>query len=725
MKDRKRFMSAALALVCLIALWSRPMTALALDHDEMGDMPYTCYTYDRHGNEMPGPAPYYPEMIRSGNDMGTSALLNPVDLFVDESGGRVFIADTGGRRIVVTDTELNVLEEITGYVLDGEECAFAEPTGLYLTEKKELFIADKSGGKVVKLIDDGSWSCEKVFGRPDSNLLDANVTWRPSKVAVSKQGNIYEICTGIFEGIVEVDDNNIFQGYAGMNMSVPDAWQLFLRMISTREQKNAMKAFIPIEFANFDMDEKDFVLATSRLEGNNTNSAVKRINPGGYDVLRTEAGLVGDQRASAAGWGFAQTRFSGRSYLADICYLGDGLFICVDQTRSHMFLYDTDGECLAIFGDSGDQKGQVISPAAVDNLGDRLYVLDSFSGSVCVYRTTRYGDILLRAARNYHNGEMETLASDYQELLRMNGNSDAAYRGLGKVCLQDGNYREALRYFALAYDWTDYSRALGKYRSELLSEYFTPLFVLLLLAGIYAMTGKYRRKQMARWREAHPAKKKEKAPSRAAVWLDTQLESLEFSVYVMFHPFKGFWMLKRERRGTLAAAIMLLSGFALVNVCDAAFTGCLFNSHYGSPVNTLYEAFVSLLPVFLFVPANWCFTTLMNGDGTLKDIFIATCYALLPCILFKIPMILMSSFLTLEEGMILTVMETAMYLYLLFLIYVGNMTTHQYTGGRGLGMLVLTVFGMAVIIFVGFLFINLGFEVFGFFESIYKELRFR
>lgn len=115
----------------------------------------------------------------------------------------------------------------------------------------------------------------------------------------------------------------------------------------------------------------------------------------------------------------------------------------------------------------------------------------------------------------------------------------------------------------------------------------------------------------------------------------------------------------------------------------------------------------------------------MDGEGKFSDIIIATAYALMPIIVMQGFIIILSNCLTLEEGSILNVIESVMYLYCFGLIYVGNLTVHQYTGSKAIAMLLLTVLGMAIIIFIGFLFINLGYEVIGFVQSIYKEIIFR
>lgn len=720
---RNRICALSLALIlCLLP----GVSASALENGKSGDKPYTSYAYDIDGNELPGPAPYYPEAVYDGVRLGTTALYNPEDLFVDEEGGRIFIADTGNNRVVITDSELNYQGEISSFTVDGEEDALSGPSGLYLDSQGYLYVTDKGNGRLVRFDADDGYRCDRLFPRPQTDLLDPNITYAPDKVAVSNQGNIYLICDGIYEGIIEIDENNEFQGYAGMNLATPDLWQLFLRAISTQAQRSAMRAFIPVEFANMDMDDKDFIYATSQLEGNNTQSAVKRLNPGGHDVLNSDWEIVGDYGNQNQG------RFTGQSYFTDICYLENGLFVCLDSVRSHIFLYDSDGYCLGIFGDSGNQKGHIIQGAAIDELGQDLLVLDAVRGQITVFRTTLYGEIMLRAVGNYNAGNYDIVLEDYQELLRMNSNSEVAYTGIGKVMMREHNYREAMRNFALANQKEYYSRALGKYRDELISENFVPIFILVVAIAAWFALKKQRkalfrflRKKLGITEVRNSSKRTGRIGSSAAgAWFDRQAESVVFGTYVMLHPFKGFWELKREGRGTVAAAVIILAGFSVVNVCKATFTGLVFRQS-NAPVNTVYEAVVSLIPVVLFIIANWCFTTLMDGEGSFKDIFIATSFALLPFILFEIPVILMSSFLTIEEGTILTVIETAMYLYIALLIYCGNLTIHQYTAGKAVGMLLLTILGMAIIIFLVFLFVNLGFEVVGFVESVYKEIVFR
>ena len=49
-------------------------------------------------------------------------------------------------------------------------------------------------------------------------------------------------------------------------------------------------------------------------------------------------------------------------------------------------------------------------------------------------------------------------------------------------------------------------------------------------------------------------------------------------------------------------------------------------------------------PFALWTISNWCLTTLFDGEGSYKDIFIATCYSLMPLVIILIPTTIASTF---------------------------------------------------------------------------------
>lgn len=100
----------------------------------------------------------------------------------------------------------------------------------------------------------------------------------------------------------------------------------------------------------------------------------------------------------------------------------------------------------------------------------------------------------------------------------------------------------------------------------------------------------------------------------------------------------------------MKSALLILGIFIVFYAVRAQFSGYSVTGTVSSEVNVLFECLMILLPLAFYVVANWCFTTLMDGEGSLKDIFIASCTALKPYLLFSIPLFLCSHLLTQNEA---------------------------------------------------------------------------
>ena len=126
--------------------------------------------------------------------------------------------------------------------------------------------------------------------------------------------------------------------------------------------------------------------------------------------------------------------------------------------------------------------------------------------------------------------------------------------------------------------------------------------------------------------------------------------SLKFSLYCITHPLDGFWDLTHEKRGSIAAANTILFLTLLVRILKLAYTGPLFLAVYWEGINIFMYLASVLFPLVLWCLGNWGLTTLFDGKGTLKQVYMATCYALTPYPVVQFPMIILSNMLTVEEA---------------------------------------------------------------------------
>ncbi len=202
-------------------------------------------------------------------------------------------------------------------------------------------------------------------------------------------------------------------------------------------------------------------------------------------------------------------------------------------------------------------------------------------------------------------------------------------------------------------------------------------------------------------------------------------KTLRYSLYVILHPFDGFWDLTHEKRGSIAAANTIVILTLLTNLWDMRFTNFMFNNTRWNEVNIFMVIAGVLLPLAIWVLANWCLTTLMDGKGRLKEIYMATAYAFTPYVLIGLPMIVVSNLVTVDEGVFHTYFNVFALIWCVFLILCGMMMIHDYSLLKGLLSCLLSLVGMAIIMFIMLLFFSLISDAFAYFVSMFKEINFR
>ena len=198
-----------------------------------------------------------------------------------------------------------------------------------------------------------------------------------------------------------------------------------------------------------------------------------------------------------------------------------------------------------------------------------------------------------------------------------------------------------------------------------------------------------------------------------------------YALRAMIHPIDSFWEMKFEKQGSLPASFGLCFLFFLVLLFDRQVRAFLFNDSYNTPLDLGYQIRTFLIPVVLFCVSNWTITTLMDGKGKMRDIFMVLCYAFMPIILIRVPSAILSNVLTLNESSYLTMIDYAAFIWSGILLFVGIMTVHQYSFTKTIATFVLTAVSAVIIIFVCLLLFSLIQELVGFVYSIYREITLR
>ena len=736
----KRIIKTSFVIIAALVLL---MTALPVNAAS-----YSTYTYSIDGESLASPDAYTPlETIASenithlqdGEVVGLEVPLDtPTDIEVD-SDGNIYIADPKNNRIVVLSEYYQQQLIIDAFLNDqGVDDALANPNGVFIWEgllptddpgmdpdgdgyyaAKEIYVADTDNRRLV--VFDGEGNYIRHLEQPQSDVFEDGEQYTPVAVAVDGAGRIYVVSSTTYQGIISLTNEGEFAGYIGAQKVTYSVMQMVWRRFQTAEQRAQQEINVSTEYNNITIDDDGFVYVTSNAIEEETLAAavrgddatyapVKKLNTKGTDIMRRNGFFMPAGEINFRTFTYDNS-VTGPSSIVDVALGPEGTWSIVDDSRSKVFTYDKNGELLFAFGDMGSQMGNLKKIAGIVYLDSKMLILDSETSSFTVYTRTPYGDLLITALEHSNNRLYSLAEDDWKAILQRNNNFDAAYIGLGQAYYRMGKWQTAMDYFKIAYATEEYSEAFSELRKDWISRF---IWIIPIIAVVFcvalSMLFKYAGKVNAR--AAVSGKKK------------TYWEELMYALHLIFHPFDGFWDLKHEKRGSVRAALTILALVAVVFAWQAVGQSFIFNPR-GSYQSIIAQLSGLLLPLILWTTSNWCLTTLFEGEGSFKDIFIACCYSLTP-IIFLIPIAtILTHIVTLSEQGFYSLVINVCYVWVFLLIFFGTMITHDYSIGKNIITILGTIVVMMIIMFVAILFSGLIIKMVSFVSNIVTEIQFR
>lgn len=200
------------------------------------------------------------------------------------------------------------------------------------------------------------------------------------------------------------------------------------------------------------------------------------------------------------------------------------------------------------------------------------------------------------------------------------------------------------------------------------------------------------------------------------------VQDIGYVGYVLFHPFDGFYETKNRGRGNYAIAHVLLILYGILGIFRTQYTGYIFNDYPTFALESVSLFLTSVLPILLFIISNFSTASLMNGNGRLRDIYLSTCYSLVPLILFQTVTVLLSNVIILEEGPILAAFRSVGTVWFCFLIFSALCTIHEYSVMKNIVTLLATLAAAIIIMFLCVLYFTLMDTVVRFVETIAIEI---
>lgn len=644
------------------------------------DAPYRTWTAGPNGKLVSTQTAYEPSEVL------TYPVADPEDIFIQDKTGIIYLADTGNSRILVINNEQT---QIIG------EGVLKSPSGIYVDDANKIYVADYGMKKVFIFDKDGKLI--KEIGRPTEPIYGKKSDFAPKKIAVDKRNNIYVISEGSINGVIQLNNEGKFAGFVGANKTDLSFKMLVQRLVFTDKQKGQLFKVTPPSPTSIAIDEQGLVhTVTSAVK----NEGVKKLNITGVNILSS------DMRASEK--------------LVDMDVDKDGNIYTLDSDGL-IYVYDSFGNILFIFGGKDSQyerMGMFKNPVAIDvSDNGNLYVVDKEKRVVNAYNTTDFANKVLEGVNLYKQGLYLQSQGIWKDILKMNSSFILSYKALANSYFKQDNYGEALESFRLAEDKKGYSEAYWQIRNFWLQENTTKILLgIFLLLIIKFILGKVDKK-FGIFNSLRAGVKRVKEVKLIA--------ELRYAFRFFKHPMDSFYEIKYSGRASVLSATVLYVWFLILQTVGLFITGFTFSKGNPYYINLSSIIINTYAPLALWIVSNYLVSTISDGEGKFKHVYISTIYALVPYLVIAFPVMIISNVLTLNEAFVFNFSLFIAKAWSAILLIVMVKEIHDYTFKETVKNILVTIFGMILMVLVLFILFILFNQEVDFIKSIIQELRIR
>jgi len=664
------------------------VVGLTVAEPALADVPYRTYTQNGYGELVETQTAYTPSTTIL--KIGGERLRAPEDLKITDDG-LIYIADTGNKRIIVSNLD-GELQQIIG------EGILHTPRGLFVKADGTLYVADAGtddiAGSIVVFNKDGKEI--NRYGKPDSPLYGSR-SFKPTKISVSDGGTMYITSDGNTNGIIQITptEGGQFLGYFGTNASVVSFSQIFNRFVYG--DNTAGLSIAPTSISNLTIDSKGLIytLTTSY----DTDQPVKKLNIAGLSMLKTDV----------------------PAYDAISVAVGQYENIYVATTTGRVFEYNKEGSLLFVFGGRDYNEYRVglfntISAIDVDN-SDRVFILDQANSEIQVFQQTEFTSLVHESLVLYQKGLYTQSKEPLKQIIMMNSLFDYANLAMGQATYQEGNYDEALSYYRLAKEKDGYSDAFWEVRNVWLRDNIvTAILIILAIIVLFKGISFCDRK----WKILSPVR------NATQNVRDTMFyKRLVFGKTFMRHPIDASYEVKRQGMQSYLVASILVVIFIIINIISKYFSGFLVKSVRDGYYDILSDI-ISVVGVLIIVSVvTYLICAINDGEGTLKNILCSYVYAISPYFILQPILFIAGNVVTKNEMFIIEFGNIIMFVWIALLIFTSIKEVNNYSMKETIKVIALTIFAIFVFAVMAFVMYVLIAQAWDFITSIYGEVVYR
>ncbi len=669
------------------------------------EVPYESYTYWSEVGEE-NKAVYNRPMYNAQYNINAESLgikdLSKIKDITFDNKGNLYVLDKSSR-IVVLDKNYKVKSEIGR--INGKE-SYEDASSIYIAKDNTLYISDTEGHRILHIKPNGKLI--NVITLPKSNLIPDDFEFRPTNMVIDDYGYTYILSDGSYYGALLYDANMEFLGFYGANTVDATLGNVFSniknRIFPNNTKLGNSAKRLPFCFVDLTIDNNGFIYTSTGYTDTSRKGQIRKLGPGlGNNILNSDDISFVDAKINT-------TYNSGsvsKQDIFDIEVDDNGYVYGLESAFGKVFVYDPACRIMSVFGGGmgfGSQLGTfvTVSALAIKENGKQVLVADGATNNITVFGITEFGTKVKNLVGLTLKGDYSTAKPGWEEVIAIDSNFQPAYGALARAYINEGKYDTALEYAKKGYDRETYAIAFEYKRSEIISDYFILIFIAIILVIALALVFLV-------------------VSSRKKLKL-IKNHQLNIFFSTLIHPSNVFTEIKEKKQGSILICLISVLAFYVVTILQTLKGGFLFTIYDPASFNSVWLFVKTVGLVVLWVVANWMVCTLLGGKGRFKEITIVTCYSLLPLIIEKIIRLVLTNVLLPTEASFLTILEVIAMLYFLMLMIIGLLKIHDFSMARLVGTSVLSLAGVAAIVFLAITIIILVQQFGGFIATVVTEI---
>lgn len=204
------------------------------------------------------------------------------------------------------------------------------------------------------------------------------------------------------------------------------------------------------------------------------------------------------------------------------------------------------------------------------------------------------------------------------------------------------------------------------------------------------------------------------------------MNALKLAAVTIFHPMVAFTYMKKDRtKYDWRPVLVILALLIFAKIFSLYFTHYPLQSVDIKDANLVIECAVVVVPLLSWVLASYAITTILDGEVKLTECLTACCYSMLPYVYFIIPLTICTHLMDSGSAGTYSTIMTVAYVWILINMIVNLKVMNNYTVGKTVLVIILSLFTMVMLWAVVFLFYALSMRFVSFVAEVVQEIQFR